>query len=94
MKLTEEELKALQGTQLTSITMKLKSDTATVESGRALAEARVAELEYENTLLKIYLHYGLTDNHIINETTGLIKAKKEENDDDTSTESQDDQRTE
>ena len=80
LKLTEEELMALQATKLASMAMGLKSETAAVESGRALAEDKVAELEYENTLLRIYLNYGLTGKYIVNETTGKIQLKKEEND--------------
>ena len=80
--LTEEDLKTLQVTKFNSTIMKLKAETAAVESGRAAAEAQVAELEYENTLLRIYINYGLGNNHIINETTGKIKTKeqKEPND--------------
>ena len=77
MILTEEELVALQGGKFSATVMKLKAETAAVESGRALAEARAAELEYENTLLKIYLKYGLTDKYIINEITGKIQLKEE-----------------
>jgi hypothetical protein len=79
MRLTEDELMALQSTKLGSIVMQLKAEAAAVESGRAAAEARAAQLEYENTVLKIYLNYGLDDKHRINETTGEIQLKKEDN---------------
>jgi len=80
VKVTEEELKALQGTKVNATIIQLKAEAAAIESARAAAESRVAELEYENTLLKIYLNYGLTEDHVINETTGEI-VKKEEADD-------------
>lgn len=75
--ITEEELIALQSTKFSAAVLQLKADTAAVESGRALAEAKASGLEYENTLLKIYIKYGLTDKHIISEVTGQIQLKEE-----------------
>jgi hypothetical protein len=80
VRITEEELKTLQGTKLNSVVMQLKAESAAIESGRASAEARTMELEYENVLLRIYINYGLSNKHIIDETTGEVKLKEEEND--------------
>ena len=79
MTLTEKDLKTLQSAKLNAIVMQLKAETAAVESARAMAEARSAELEHENIVLKIYINYSLTNKHIINETTGEINLKEEEN---------------
>ena len=77
--LTEQDLKTLQSAKLNAIVMQLKAETAAVESARAMAEARASELEHENIVLKIYLNYGLTNKHVINETTGETNLKEEEN---------------
>jgi len=88
MKVTEEELRAIQGTKFNATILKLKADSAALESARAVAESKLAEAEYENTLLKVYLNYGLTQDHIINETTGDISKKEDKSD--KNTESQND----
>lgn len=82
-KIDENDCRALQNLKQNSIVMQLKSEAAAVESARALAEANVAGLKYQNVLLKIYLKYGLTENHIIDESTGEVKEKNNaENKDD------------
>ncbi|MDP2685249.1 MAG: hypothetical protein Q8P20_09530 [bacterium] len=79
MKLTEEHLKDIQKARENTLIMRIKAETAAVESARAVAEAKVSELIYENTLLTIYVKYELTGNHVINETTGEIHLKDTEN---------------
>jgi hypothetical protein len=73
----EKDLKTLQTVKLNAIVLQLKAEMAAVESARAMAEARSAELEHENVTLKIYINYGLTNKHIINETTGECQLKEE-----------------
>lgn len=44
---------------------------------KAILESRVAELEYKNTVLNIYVKYGLGLKDSIDETTGKILRDKQ-----------------
>ena len=78
MKIEEDELKALQ-------TAKSEAQLLDAKSQIANAEAKAAMLNYENTLLKIYLKYNLNPKDSINELNGAINIYKEENNESSTT---------
>jgi len=42
---------------------------------KAVLESEKADLQYENTMLRMYVKYGLSNEFIINEMTGEITLK-------------------
>ena len=53
---------------------KLNKFINTLEAEKAVLENKIAELQYQNRVLMMYIKYGLTDNFIIDESSGEINS--------------------
>ena len=60
--------------------MKAQSDYAILASESAINKSRVAELTYENAMLKLYIRYDVGLDGGIDIATGCIIEKEEEKD--------------
>lgn len=59
--------------------VKTKVGFCALRAEKALVEAENAQLEEKNIILNIYIKYGLTLHHKIDETTGKIMKKEIKN---------------
>jgi hypothetical protein len=69
LKLTDEERNIIAAAKNRAILSATQAD-------KAVAEAKVAELEYRNIIQQIFIRYGLTVNDTIEEKTGIITVAK------------------
>lgn len=70
-KISDRELAAIQN-------LKNRALLVTTQAEKALAEARVVELEYKNAIQSIFLSNGLDTKCEINDETGVVTWPKEE----------------
>ncbi len=59
-------------------TVKNKAILAASQADKAVADAKVAELEYHNTVMKVFLKYGMGLNDTIDETGSIKRTQKDE----------------
>lgn len=56
---------------------KTKSAFLAMKAEKAVLEAQLAEAEKRNHILNMYIKYGLSAEDIIDESSGLVKAKED-----------------
>lgn len=67
-KLNDEALKAISNAKSRAILVAAQAD-------KAVAEAKVAELEYRSVIQQAFIKYGLSLNDTIDERTGIITTQ-------------------
>jgi hypothetical protein len=70
-KISGEDLKAI-------LEFKMNASMRSVQVEKAVLESEKADLQYQNTMLRLYVKYGLSSENIIDEVTGEITVKKHE----------------
>ena len=54
---------------------KMNVSMRSLQVEKAVLESQMAELQYQNAMLRLYVKYGLGESNIINEATGEITLK-------------------